>query len=89
MEAFYTALHDPSTTSTTKAANTIWSEKHPTDRSNINAYKLGNVKRDIIKQKGLTDLELASIQEKARPNISDTRVEDQDQDTPERQLQMM
>ena len=83
MEAFYTALQDPSTTSTTKTAYTIWREKHPTDRRNIDANKLANVKRDIMKQKRLTDLELATIQEKTKPNISDTSIEHLDEDRPE------
>lgn len=57
--------------------------KHPTNTPKISANKLANVKRDSIKHKSLTDLVLAIIHEKARPNITDSRVEDQDQDPPE------
>lgn len=44
MIAFYTAAKNPTTTTTTKAAYNIWREKHTSNRLNIDANKLANVR---------------------------------------------
>ena len=49
MEAFYKAMINPSETNTTKAAYNIWRLQNPTARPNLDANKLANVRRDIIK----------------------------------------
>ncbi len=61
MEAFYTASLNPTVTSTSKATYDVWQEKHPTNRLNLDANKLSNVRREVIKHRRLTDLELDNI----------------------------
>ena len=85
MEAFYKATINPSETNTTKAAYNIWRLQNPTVRPNIDANKLANVRRDIIKSKRLTEMELETIRanvrqatstpeelNRSRPGIEDT-----------------
>ena len=71
MEAYYNASFNPTDTSTTKAAYNIWREKHPADRLHMDANKLSNVRRDIVKNNRLTDIELRAIQDRIRPHIPD------------------
>ena len=85
MEAFYKATNNPSETNTTKAAYNIWRLQNPTARPNLDANKLVNVRRDIIKSKRLTEMELETIRanvrqatstpeelNRSRPGIEDT-----------------
>ena len=85
METFYKAMINPSETNTTKAAYNIWRLQNPTVRPNIDANKLANVRRDIIKSKRLTEMELETIRanvrqatstpeelNRSRPGIEDT-----------------
>ena len=85
MEAFYKATNNPSETTTTKAAYNIWRLQNPTARPNLDANKLANVRRDIIKSKRLTEMELETIRanvrqatstpeelNRSRPGIEDT-----------------
>ena len=65
MEAYYYITLNPLETSTTEAMYNLWRQKHPNTRLYIDANKLGNVKRDIIRNKRLTDLELEDIKMKA------------------------
>ena len=58
MEAFYKATNNPSETNTTKAAYNICRLQNPTARPNLAANKLANARRDIIKSKRLTEMEL-------------------------------
>jgi len=70
MEAFYTAVNDPTGSSTTNAAYSIWRQQNPTGRPNLDANKLANARSDIIKTKRLTKLELDTIQEKVARTAS-------------------
>ena len=66
MEAFYKATNNPSETTTTKAAYNIWRLQNLTARPNLHANKLANVRRDIIKSKRLTEMELETIRANVR-----------------------
>ena len=66
MEAFYKATNNPSETTTTKAAYNIWRLQNLTARPNLDANKLANVRRDIIKSKRLTEMELETIRANVR-----------------------
>ena len=72
LEAFYAASVKPKSGSTTKDAYEIWREKHPADRLAMDANKLANVRRDIIQNKRLTDMELDSIRSRVRKNAFTT-----------------
>ena len=85
MEAFYKATNNPSETNTTKAAYNIWRLQNLTARPNLDANKLANVRRDIVKSKRLTEMELETIRanerqatstpeelNRSRPGIEDT-----------------
>ena len=89
IEAFYKATNNPSETNTTKAAYNIWRLQNPTARPNRDANKLVNVRRDIIKSKRLTEMELETIRanvrqatstpeelNRSRPGIEDTDKEE-------------
>ena len=69
VEAYYMAVNNPSEATTTKAAYNIWRQQNPTTRLNLDANKLANVRRDIIKNNRLTDVELEIIQEKIRQTV--------------------
>ena len=66
MEAFYKATNNPSETTTTKAAYNIWRLQNPTARPNLDANKLANVRRNIIKSKRLIEMELETIRANVR-----------------------
>ena len=70
MEVFYKATNNPSETNTTKAAYNIWRLQNPTERPNLDANKLANVRRDIIKSKRLTEMELETIRANVRQATS-------------------
>ena len=61
MEAYYTSIIRPSETNTTVETYNIWRRQNPTKRTYLDANKLANVRRDIIKNKRLTDIELDEI----------------------------
>ena len=69
MEAYYTSTINPSETNTTVETYNIWRRQNPTKRTYLDANKLANVRRDIIKSKRLTDMELDEI--KARVTQAD------------------
>ena len=70
MESHYEACLNSSETSTTKATYAIWRHHHPNVRLQIDANKLANVRRDIIKQHRLTDIEMNTIKERVRNQIN-------------------
>ena len=70
VETYYLASLNPSQTTTTIAAYNIWRKRHPSLRENIDANKLANVRRDIFKNKRLTEFELEVIKEKVNQNIT-------------------
>ena len=61
MIAYYQALEQPSNKNTTNRAYEIWRKDNVDNRGNIDANKLANVRRDIVKNKRLTDMELERI----------------------------
>ena len=69
MEAYVTAQMKPSGETNTKQTYMLWRTVNPTKRPNIDANKLPNVKRDIIKQKRLRDVEMDNIRKKVRKKI--------------------
>lgn len=64
MEAYYTASLNPSHQSVTKETYQIWREKNPSTRMNLDYNKLANVRRDIEKQKRLSEKEILEIKKK-------------------------
>lgn len=75
MIAFYTATINLMTVKSKAAYNRKKKkkrEKHPSNRLNINANKLANVRRDIIRKKRTPSIEVKSIREniKNRLNIN-------------------
>ena len=58
MEAYYDAILNPSETS---ATDETWRRKNATKRPYLDANKLANIRRNIIKIKHLTDAELDDI----------------------------
>ena len=57
MEAYYYAKYHPSDESNTKQTYKIWREKKLNNRQYIDANKLANVRRQIVRDKRLTDIE--------------------------------
>lgn len=58
MAAYYDAILSPSETS---ATDETWRHKNATKRPYLDASKLANVRRNIIRNKHLTDAELDDI----------------------------
>ena len=63
MYAFYMSLEKPSG-SHTENTFSIWRSRNHNVRMNLNGNKLANVRRDIMNNKRLTDVELREIKEK-------------------------
>ena len=61
MRAYYQALKQPSNENNTNHTYEIWRKINIDNRTNIDANKLANVRRDIVKNKRLTDTELEGI----------------------------
>ena len=61
MIAYYQALEQPSNKNITNRAYEIWRKDNVDNRANIDANKLADVRRDIVKNKRLTDMELERI----------------------------
>ena len=66
MESYYLAKLDPRETATTKATYNIWRNKHPTERTYLDANKLATSRRDIERNQRLSDKELKEIEQKVR-----------------------
>ena len=89
MTAFYEAKFMPMEGSNTEQTYRLWREKQPKSRPTIDANKLANVRRDIIKNKRLEEAVLQQLQndirEKAEKqhinsssNIADEDIQDFD-----------
>ena len=63
MEAYYYAKYHPSDESNTKQTYKIWREKNLNNRQYIDANKLANVRRQIVRDKRLTDIELLQTED--------------------------
>ena len=90
MEAYVTVQMKLSGETDTKQTYMLWRTANPTRKLNIDANKLANVRRDIIKKKRLTDAKLENIRRKVRErfNQSDQQSEDIDQqNTPSENIQ--
>ena len=61
MRAYYQALEQPSNENNTNHTYEIWRKMNIDNRTNIDANKLANARRDIVKNKRLTDTELEGI----------------------------
>ena len=61
MKVYYQALEQPSNKNTTNSAYETWRKDNVDNRANIDANKLANVRRDIVKNERLTDMELERI----------------------------
>ena len=66
MEAYYYAKYHPSDESNTKQTYKIWREKSLKNRQYIDANKLANVRRQIVRGKRLTYIELSQIEDAAK-----------------------
>ena len=60
-EEYKKALEQPSNKNTTNRAYELWRKDNVDNRAHIDTNKLANVRRDIVKNKGLTDMELERI----------------------------
>ncbi|CAI9716428.1 Hypothetical predicted protein [Octopus vulgaris] len=89
MEAYYTAVVTPSEDNTTKRTYQLWKQQNPTSRLKMDPNKLGNVQRDSIKNRRLTDTELEEIKVKVNrshriaPNRNEIKIgttENQEED---------
>ena len=58
----------------TKYTYQLWREMNTDVRPNIDAKKLANVRRDIVKNKRLSDSELEAIKSRIRANIKSTKL---------------
>ena len=67
---YYHALEKPSGTNSTARAYEIWRSNNKDIRTYIDANKLANVRRDIIKNKRFTDIEIHNIKEEGRKKIA-------------------
>ena len=70
MYAFYMSLEKPSG-SHTENTFSIWRSRNHNVRMNLNGNKLANVRRDIMNNKRLTDVELREIKEKVIADMKD------------------
>ena len=66
MTAYYQGIPEPSEENNTKHTYRIWREMNTNVRPNIDANRLANVRRDILKNKMLPDAELETIKSQIR-----------------------
>ena len=86
MYAFYMSLEKPSG-SHTENTFSIWRSRNHNVRMNLNGNKLANVRRDIINNKTLTDVEVREIKviadvkdiDSGNVGIRDGNVDDRDE----------
>ena len=76
MESYYLVKLNPRETATTKATYNMWRNKHPTERSYLEANKLATVRRDIEKNQRLSNDELKEIEEKVRLDLKIPEIEE-------------
>ena len=75
MKAHYYAKYHTSYESNTKQTYKIWREKNLNNRQYIDANKLANVRRQIVRDKRLTDIELSQIEDAAKKVRPERNVE--------------
>ena len=75
MEVYYYAKCHPSNESNTKQTYKIWRKKNLNNRQYIDANKLANVRRQIVRDIRLTDIELSQIEDAPKNVRSERNVE--------------
>ena len=75
MESYYSAKLDPREKFTTKATYNIWGTKHPVEWSYLEAKKLATVRRDIERNRKLSNDELKEVEEKVKESLKIPKVE--------------
>ena len=75
MEAYYYAKYHSSGESNSKQTYKIWREINLNNRQYIDANKLANVRRQIVRNKRLTDIELSQIEDAAKNVRAERNVE--------------
>ena len=63
---FYYTLENPSETCTTERTYKLWRQRNKTERFYIDANKLANVRRNVMKKKRLTDAEHQEIKNEVK-----------------------
>ena len=66
MEGYYHAKYHFSDESNTRQTYKIWRERKLNNKQYIDANKLANVRRQIVRDKRLTDIELSQIEDAAK-----------------------
>ena len=66
IESYYTATFFPSKKSNTIETYEIWREKNPTAHTNMDSNKLATMRRTIIKNKYLSEMEINEIKLKVQ-----------------------
>ena len=66
MEGYYCIKYHPSDESNTKQTYKIWRERNLNNRQYIDVNKLANVRRQIVRDKRLSDIELSQIEDAAK-----------------------
>ena len=85
IEAHYRALLNPKISTTIDTYN-IWREKRPTLRPNIDANKLANTRRDIIRKKRLTDNEMQMIKNRVSEEIGNVEQNHEENSQTDREI---
>ena len=62
-------MENPSETNTTDRTYKLWRERNKEEREYIDANRLANIRRDIIKNKRLTDAEICIIKDEVKAII--------------------
>ena len=75
MEAYYYAKYHPSNESNIKQTYTLWMKKNLNNRQYIDTNKLANVRRQILKEKKITDTKNSQIEEAAKDMTPEKNVE--------------
>ena len=75
MEAYYYAKYHPSNESNIKETYTLWMKKTLNNRQYIDTNKLANVRRQILKEKKITDTKNSPIEEAAKDMTPEKNVE--------------
>ena len=68
MKAYYTAIDHPSDDSNTKQTYAIWRAENQNIRLYIDENKLANIRRDIVRNKRLTEAEIEQIKQQVNGN---------------------
>ena len=87
MTAFYEAELTPVEGSNTEQTYKLWREKHPESRPAMDANKLANVRRDIIRKKRLEDTTLQQLQNAIIEEVERQNIDNNSNDVEETEMQ--